>query len=63
MKRTIRTYQIQITLFQEIEGDSVPVPLPSDADRRVELKRAIAELLLSVALDDAVDPRGGQHDE
>jgi hypothetical protein len=62
MKPKIRTYEIQIKLFQEIEFSSIPAPLPFGADRRAELKRAIAELLLSVALDDDA-PRGGQHDE
>jgi hypothetical protein len=62
MKLKITTYEIQIELFPETELSSVPAPLPSDADRRAELKRAIAELLLSVALDDA-GPTGGQHDE
>ena len=62
MKLKITKYEIQIELFQETELSSVPVPLPSDADRRAELKRAIAELLLSVAFDD-VDPTGGQRDE
>jgi hypothetical protein len=63
MKLKIRTYKIQIELFDETELSSVPMPLPSDAERRAELKRAIAELLLSVALDDAAAPRGGQYDE
>ena len=62
MKLKITTYEIQIELFHETEMSSVPAPLPSDADRRAELKRSIAELLLSVALDDAAGP-GGQHDE
>lgn len=62
MKLKITTYEIQIELFPETEL-SDPAPLPSDADRRAELKRAIAELLLSVALDDAAGPTGGQHDE
>ena len=63
MKLKITTYQIQIELFPETELCSVPAPLPSDADRRAELKRAIAELLLSVALDDDAGPTGGQYDE
>ena len=63
MKLKITTYEIQIELFHEAEVNSVPAPLPSEADRRAELKRAIAELLLSVALDDAPGPTGGQHDE
>ena len=63
MKLKITTYEIQIELFPETELSSVPAPLPSDADRRVELKRAMAELLLSVALDEAAGPTGGQHDE
>jgi hypothetical protein len=63
MKLKITTYEIQIELFHEAELSSVPAPLPSDADRRAELKRAIVELLLSVALDNAAGPTGGQHDE
>jgi hypothetical protein len=63
MKRIIRTYEIQIKLFQEIELSSDPPPPAVGADQKTELKRAIAELLLSVALDNAADPRGGQHDE
>jgi hypothetical protein len=64
MKRIIRTtYEIQIKLFQEIEVSSDPPPPAVAADRKAELKRAIAELLLSVALDNAAGPTGGQHDE
>ena len=63
MKLKITTYEIQIELFHDTELSSVPAPLPSDADRRAELKRAIAELLLNVALDDAEPPRGGECDE
>jgi len=63
MKLKITKYEIQIELFHETELSSVPAPLPSDAGRRAELKRAIAELLLSVALDDAAGPAGGRHDE
>jgi hypothetical protein len=63
MKRIIRTYEIQIKLFQEIEVDSVPAPLPFGAEREAELKRAIGELLLSAALSDAAVRKGGQHDE
>jgi hypothetical protein len=63
MKRIIRTtYEIQIKLFQEIEISSDPPPPAVAADRKAELKRAIAELLLSVALDDAAVRRGGRHD-
>jgi hypothetical protein len=63
MKLKITTYEIQIELFHETELSSVPAPLPLDADRRAEIKRAIAELLLSAALDDDAGPTGGQHDE
>jgi len=63
MKRIIRTYEIQIKLFQEIELSDDPPPPAVGADRKAELKRAIAELLLSVALDDAAVRRGGQHDD
>lgn len=63
MKLKITKYEIQIELFHEPELISVPAPLPSDADRRAELKKAVAELLLSVALDAAAGPTGGQHDK
>jgi hypothetical protein len=64
MKLKITKYEIQIELFHETESSSVPVHLPpEEVDRKVELKRAIAELLLSVALADAARPRGGQRDE
>jgi len=64
MKLKITKYEIQIELFHETESSSIPVHLPSEeADRKAELKRAIAELLLSVALADAARPRGGQRDE
>jgi hypothetical protein len=63
MKPTIRTNQIQTKLFHEPGLSSVPIPLPLSADRKAELKRAIAELLLNLALDDAAVPRGGQCDE
>jgi hypothetical protein len=39
------------------------MPLALTADREAELKRAIVELLLSVALDDAEVSRGGECDE
>jgi hypothetical protein len=62
MKPKIRTNQIQIELFQESEVSRVPLPPPLAADREVELKRAIGELLLSVALGDAAI-NGVRHDE
>jgi len=72
MKLKITKYEIQIELFHEAESSIVPAHLPSEeaehlpsekVDRRAELKRAIAELLLNVALADAARPRGGQRDE
>jgi hypothetical protein len=63
MKLRIRTNQIQIELFHEPGLSSVPIPLSLAADREAELKRAIAELLLNMALDDAEVPKGGECDE
>ena len=63
MKPRITTNQIQTKLFHEPGFSSIPIPLPLAADREAELKRAIAELLLNVALDDAEVPRGGECDE
>jgi hypothetical protein len=63
MKPRITTEQTQIKLFHEPGLSSVPIPLPLDADRKAELKRATAELLLNVALDDVAVPSGGECDE
>ncbi len=64
MKLKITKYEIQIELFHETESSSVPVHLPSEeADLKAELKRAIAELLLSVARGDAAHSRGGQREQ
>jgi hypothetical protein len=61
MKPKLRTNQIE--LFHEPGLSSVPIPLPLAPDRETELKRAIAELLLNVALGNAELPRGGECDE
>jgi hypothetical protein len=63
MKPRITTNQTQITLFPDPGLSSVPIPLPLDADRIAELRRAIAELLLSAALDDVAARSGGACDE
>ena len=61
MKQRSRMNERQTELFYEPGLRSVPIPL--GADREAELKRAIAELLLNVALDDAKVPKGGECDE
>jgi hypothetical protein len=61
MKPKLRTNQIE--LFHEPGLSGVPIPLPLAPDREAELKRAIAELLLNVALGNAELPRGGDCDE
>jgi hypothetical protein len=63
MKQRNRTNQRQTALFYEPGLSSVPIPLPLAANRAAELKSAIAELLLNVALDDAEVPKGGECDE
>jgi len=59
MQQRSWTKQRQAVLF----CDRLPMLLPLTADREAELKRAIVELLLSVALDDAEVSRGGECDE
>jgi hypothetical protein len=61
MKPRLTTNQIE--LFHEPGLSSVPIPLPLAADREALLRKAIAELLLNVALDNAEPPRGGECDE
>jgi hypothetical protein len=63
MKQRSKTNQIQTELFYEPGLSGVPIPLPLAANREAELKRAVAELLLNVALDDAKVPRKGEYDE
>jgi hypothetical protein len=63
MKQRSRTSLRQIELFHGPElGGSVPVP-PLGLNRETELKRAIAELLISVALAEAEIPKGDECDE
>jgi hypothetical protein len=63
MKQRSRTNLRQTELFCEPELSSIPIPLPLAPNRETELKRAIAELLLNVALVDAEVPKGGERDE
>ena len=63
MKQRSRTNLRQTELFCEPGVSSVPIPLPLAANRETELKRAIAELLLNVALADVEAPKGGECDE
>jgi hypothetical protein len=62
MKQTRRTNLKQIELFYEPGSSSVPLPLALTVNRKTELKRAIAELLLKVALADAEVPKGDECD-
>lgn len=52
MKQRKKTKQIQTELFWEPKLNSDPIPLEVPTDRREELKKAIAELLLNVALEE-----------
>lgn len=63
MKQRSRTNLRQTELFYEAGLSSVTMPLPLAESRETELKRAIAELLLNVALSDAEVPKGGKCDE
>ena len=63
MKQTSRTNLRQIELFYEPGLSNIPLPLPLTTNRETELKRAIAELLLNVALADAEVPRGDECDQ
>jgi hypothetical protein len=63
MKQRSRTNLRQTELFYEPGLSSVPIPLPLAVNRETELKRAIAELLLNVALADAEIPKGDECDE
>lgn len=63
MKHRSRTNLRQIELFYEPGLSGVPIPLPLAAEREAELKRAIAELLLNAAVNDAEVPKGDERDE
>jgi hypothetical protein len=63
MKQRSRTNLRQEELFHEPGSSDIPVPLPLALSRETELKRAIAELLLNVALADAGVPKGDERDE
>jgi hypothetical protein len=63
MKQRSRTNVRQIELFQEPGLTSVSIPLASAVNRETELKRAIAELLLNVALACAGVPKGDECDK
>jgi hypothetical protein len=63
MKLTSRTDTKQTELFYEVELCGVPMTLPLSAHRERELKRVIAELLLSVALGDIEGPKGDECDK
>jgi hypothetical protein len=61
MKQSSRINLRQTELFPELGLSSVPLPLA--VNRAAELKKAIAELLLNVALADAGVPKGDKCDE
>jgi hypothetical protein len=63
MKQKSRANPRQTELFCEPGLSSDPIPLPLAVNRETELKRAIAELLLNVALVGAEVPKGGKCDE
>ena len=63
MKQRTRTSLRQTELFCEPGSSSVPISLSLAVTRKTELKRAIAELLLNVALADAEIPKGEECDE
>jgi hypothetical protein len=63
MKQRSRTNLRQTELFCELESSSVPIHLGLAANQGSELKRAIAELLLNVALADTKVPKGDECDE
>jgi hypothetical protein len=58
-----RRDELQTDLFYDQRPTSILIPLHLTADREKDLKRLIAELLLTVALDNAGIPRGGECDE
>jgi hypothetical protein len=63
MKQRRKTKRIQTELFFDLRLASGPILLELPADRRVELERLIAELLLNVARENAETPSGGEYDE
>jgi hypothetical protein len=63
MKQRRRKNQLQTELFCDQRSTSSPIPLHLAADRETDLKRLLAELLLTEALDNAGVPRGGECDE
>jgi hypothetical protein len=63
MKQRSRTNLRQTELFQEPALTSVAIPLVLGVNRETELKRAIAELLLNVALAAAGVPKGDECDK
>jgi hypothetical protein len=63
MKQRSRTNLRQAELFQEPALTSVAIPLALGVNRETELKRAIAELLLNVALAGAGVPKGDECDK
>jgi hypothetical protein len=63
MKQRSRTNLRQTELFPEPGSSSVAIPLPLAVSREAELKRALAELLLDVALADVGIPKGEKGDE
>jgi hypothetical protein len=58
MKQRSRTNLRQTELFPEPGSSSVAIPLPLAVSREAELKRALAKLLLDVALADVGVPKG-----
>jgi hypothetical protein len=61
MRQRRKKTQIQIELFYEPQWTSSPImPLEMPPDRRVDLEKLIAQLLLEVLLDGV--PKGGEHD-
>jgi hypothetical protein len=52
MKQRKKTKQIQTELFWEPRLNNDPILLEVPVDRREELKKAIAELLLNVAIEE-----------
>ena len=53
MQRRRRAKEVQIELFWNVTLLTHPIPLEVPADRQGELKKAVAELLLGLALDQA----------
>lgn len=62
MKQRKKTKQAQIELFCDLKLISDPIPLELPADRQEELKKAVAELLLTLALDNAEIGKEAEHD-